>query len=87
MVETERAWQAMGGVVFGAPRPSSSPRTIRRSLYIVNDLQPGQTLTRDNLRAIRPGLGLPPKHLDELLGCTVRQIVPRGTPASWALVR
>jgi pseudaminic acid synthase len=86
-IETERAWQALGQVQFGGSAAEQQSKEHRRSLYIVQDLAPGQTLTRDNLRAIRPGLGLPPKHLDELLGCTVRQPVPRGTPASWALVR
>ena len=47
------------------------------------DLAPGDVLTAENLRAIRPGLGLPPKYLDQLLGRTVRQAVPRGSPMRW----
>jgi pseudaminic acid synthase len=85
--ETERAWQALGGVCFGGSAAEQKSLAYRRSLYIVSDLTAGERLTTDNLRAIRPGFGLPPKHLDELLGCVVRQAVPRGTPASWALVR
>lgn len=86
-VESERAWAALGGVVFGGSSAEQQSKTHRRSLYITQDLAPGERLTRANLRAIRPGLGLPPKHLDELLGCAVTRAVARGTPASWDLVR
>ena len=58
----------------------------RRSLYIVEDLKAGDVLSAANLRAIRPGYGLPTRELDALLGCSVRHDVPRGTPASWSLV-
>jgi len=85
--ETERAWQALGSVQFGGSAAEQQSKVHRRSLYIVADLEPGDRLTPQNLRAIRPGLGLPPKHLHELLGCAVVRKVTRGTPASWALVR
>jgi len=86
-VETERAWQAMGGVVFGGSAAEKKSLAYRRSLYVVEDLKAGEVLTPRNLRAIRPGHGLPPKHLDELLGCSVTSDVQRGTPARWDLVR
>jgi pseudaminic acid synthase len=86
-VETERAWLALGTVSFGATGAERPSLTWRRSLYVTDDLKAGDLLDRGNLRAIRPGLGLPPKHLDELLGCRVVRDVTRGTPASWALVR
>jgi len=59
---------------------------FRRSLYIVEDMAPGDVLTSDNLRSIRPGFGLAPKHYEELLGQKVVRAVARGTPASWDLV-
>jgi pseudaminic acid synthase len=86
-LETERAWQAMGGVVFGGSAAEQKSLAYRRSLYIAADLKAGDRLTPQNLRAIRPGHGLPPKHLDELLGRCVVTDVARGTPASWALVQ
>lgn len=85
--ETERAWQAMGGVVFGGSAAEQKSLAYRRSLYIAADLKAGDRLTPQNLRAIRPGHGLPPKHLHELLGRCVVSDVARGTPASWALVQ
>ena len=84
--ESRRAWQAVGRVQFG---PTESERPMlgyRRSLYVTADLAAGDLLTPDNLRAIRPGLGLPPKHLPALLGRRVTRPVARGTPMSWALV-
>jgi N-acetylneuraminate synthase len=52
----------------------------------VRDLKAGDVLTRENVRAIRPGLGLPPKHLDDVLGKRVTKDVSRGTALSWELV-
>ena len=60
---------------------------FRRSLYEDEDLKAGEVLTRRNLRAIRPGFGLPPGELDALLGTRVARDVARGTPASWALLK
>ena len=81
-----RAASARGAVTFG---PSSGERQSllhRRSLYVVRDMHPGDVFTPENLRAIRPGDGLPPKHYDVLLGRSVRRHVARGTPVSWDLL-
>lgn len=86
-VETRRAWEAMGDVRYGATAAEMPSLQFRRSLYVVHDLKAGDLLTRNNVRAIRPGLGLPPKHLDEVLGCRVATDVPRGTPLLWKLLR
>lgn len=85
--ETERAWQALGGVVFGGSAAEQKSLAYRRSLYVAEDLKAGDRLTPRNLRAVRPGHGLPPKHLHELLGRRVLADVARGTPASWSLVQ
>ncbi len=85
VVETERAWQALGQVSYGPTTAEAKSLQYRRSLYVVKDLQPGDVLSMDNLRAIRPGLGLAPKYLHQLLGKTVKSVVARGTPASWDL--
>jgi N-acetylneuraminate synthase len=85
--ETERAWQSLGQVCFGGSQAEQASKRFRRSLYIVADMVEGERLTPDKLRAIRPGHGLPPKHLEELLGQTVRRAVRKGTPMSWDLIR
>jgi N-acetylneuraminate synthase len=86
-IETERAWQALGEPRFGMSTAETASMRFRRSLYIVKDMQVGEVLSAANLRAIRPGYGLPPKHLDELIGLPVARAVKRGTPMSWELVR
>jgi len=81
-VETERAWQALGAPSFGISAAETNSARYRRSLYIVQDMKAGEVLTPANLRAIRPGFGLPPKHLEELLGLPVARDLTRGTPLS-----
>lgn len=84
--ETKRAWQSLGQISYGPTDAEVPSLKHRRSLYIVKDLQAGEQLTRDNVRAIRPGLGLPPKYLDLVLGKRVKQSVGKGTPLSWELL-
>jgi pseudaminic acid synthase len=80
------AWRALGGVQI-APTEEERPSLLfRRSLYVCQDLRAGDVLTSENLRAIRPGLGLAPKHRRTLLGKRVNRAVARGTPMSWELV-
>ena len=86
VAESERAWLALGEVRYGPTEAERTSLQFRRSLYVVEDLEPGDTLTQRNLRAIRPGLGLAPKHMDALLGKRVTRKVERGTPMTWDLV-
>jgi N-acetylneuraminate synthase len=87
VVETARAWQSVGEIRYGPTEAERGSLQYRRSLYIVEDLQAGDKLTTENVRAIRPGLGLPPKHLEQVLGCKVSRPVPRGTPLCWSLLK
>ena len=86
VVETERAWQALGKVSYGATEAEKKSLQFRRSLYIVKDLKAGDVLTNENVRAIRPGLGLPTKYLEQVLGRTVKQDVKRGTALDWNIL-
>ena len=86
VTETQRAWQAIGQISYGATRAEEKSKGFRRSIYITEDLKEGDVLTRSNLRTIRPGFGLPPKFYDQLLGRKLRKAVKRGTPMSWDLV-
>ena len=86
VVETERAWQALGRVAYGPTAAEEKSIVFRRSLYVVKDLQAGEKLTADNVRAIRPGLGLPTKYLEQVLGKTIKQSVARGTALSWDMI-
>ena len=86
VVETERAWQALGKVSYGATAAEVKSKQFRRSLYITKDLAAGEVLTADSVRAIRPGYGLPPKYYETVLGKKLRQAVPRGTAITWDLL-
>ena len=86
VVETERAWQALGQVSYGATEAEKKSIVFRRSLYVVRDLNAGDVLTSENVRAIRPGLGLPTKYLAVVLGKSVSRDVVRGTALSWGLL-
>ena len=80
VVESKRAWQAIGKVSYGPSSPKEEKSLVyRRSLYIVEDVKAGDTLTEENVRAIRPGLGLKPKYMKELLGKVATADLKRGT--------
>lgn len=83
VIESERAWQALGKISYGATEKEKGSLVFRRSLYIVEDIKAGEVLTEKNLRSIRPGLGLPPKFIDQLIGRRVNQNLPRGTAFKW----
>lgn len=86
VIETARAWQALGKVSYGATEAEKKSIVFRRSLYIVQDMKAGDVLTSENLRAIRPGLGLPVKFIEQLLGKRITCNVQRGTPLTWNLL-
>jgi pseudaminic acid synthase len=87
VLETERAWQALGHVSYGPTEAEQKSLQFRRSLYIVQDLKAGDVLTRDNVRAIRPGLGLPTKYQEQLLGKSLKHDVKKGTALGWELIK
>lgn len=86
VAETGRAWRSLGAARFGPSEAERGSLVFRRSLYVSSDLQAGDVLTRGNLRIVRPGFGLPPKHYETLLGRRVVKPVKRGTRMSWDLV-
>jgi len=86
VIETERAWQSLGEVSYGPGEAEKKSLVFRRSIYITKDLKAGDALTAENMRCVRPGMGLPPKYYDLLLGRRVARDVAKGTPVRWDLV-
>jgi len=86
VIEAERAWLGLGRISYGATEPEKKSRVFRRSLYFTRDLKAGDSLSPDNFRAIRPGLGLPTKHYQSLIGRRIRRDVKRGQPLTWDLI-
>jgi pseudaminic acid synthase len=86
VAETERAWMALGHISYGPTEAEKKSLQYRRSLYIVQDMKAGDVLTKDNVRAIRPGLGLPTKYMDVMLGKSLRYDVIKGTALTWDII-
>lgn len=86
VIESERAWQALGKVNYGPTEKEKKSLVFRRSLYITKDMKAGDYFTEENLRAIRPGYGLPTKYYDVLLGKKIVRDVKKGTAVNWDLV-
>ena len=80
------AWSALGDGSARRPKAESGSRRFRRSLYVVDDIAPGEPLTRGNVRSIRPGFGLPPRELPVVLGKRARVAITRGTALAWELI-
>lgn len=83
--ETEYAWQALGKVSYGPTEAEKKSLFFRRSLYVTQDLKAGDVLTSENLRSVRPGMGLSLKYYNFLLGRKVNKDVRKGTAVRWEL--
>lgn len=86
VVETERAWRAMGRIHYGATEEEKKSLLFRRSLYVAEDMKAGEVFTKNNLRTLRPGNGLSPKYFEVILGKRVKSDTPKGTPVRWDLI-
>ncbi len=74
---------ALGTGTAGRAQVEEGNKVFRRSLYAVEDIGAGEALTAKNIRIIRPGFGLAPKHLPEVIGKRAKTALPRGTALSW----
>ena len=83
--DTKSAWLALGARGFERQKAEESSKVFRRSIYFVRDLKEGHIIQSSDIRRIRPGMGLPPKYFDEILGKRLSKAVERGTPVSWSL--
>ena len=81
--EAATARRSIGRVQFDPAPEEIKSLLFRRSLYITEDMKKGDAFTSKNLRSIRPGLGLPPKHIDEFLGKRITRDATRGTALTW----
>lgn len=86
VIESKRAWQALGKVSYQIHKEEVSSLRFKRSIYIVKDIKAGEELNSKNTRIIRPGDGLEPKYLDLILGRKAIKNIDRGTPLNWELI-
>ena len=84
--DTEIAWKSLGVAGYELKNSEENAQKHRRSLYAVRDIKQGEKFTTENVRSIRPGLGLPPKYLDKILSSKAMRDISRGTPISRNLI-
>ncbi|MDC0865735.1 pseudaminic acid synthase [bacterium] len=87
VIETERAWQSLGKISYGATKAEKNSLVFRRSIYISQDMKEGEVFNKNNLRILRPGLGLPAKFYNILLGSKITKNAKKGTALNWDLIK
>ena len=83
--ETRDAWRALGQVGYNRQPAEAGSKVFRRSIYFVHDLSAGSVIEPKDIRRIRPGMGLAPKHFNDLVGKRLKKDVQRGMATSWDL--
>lgn len=83
VVESERAFLAMGHIQLEVQKVEENSRRFKRSVYVVKDIKAGETFTKENIRVIRPGDGIAPKNFLPTLGKKAKTDLKRGTPLNF----
>jgi pseudaminic acid synthase len=86
VIESERAFLALGDIQYGIQETETKSSLFKRSIYVAKNIRAGETLTKDHLKIIRPGLGLSPRYFDLVIGRQVKKDVSAGTPLSVDLI-
>lgn len=86
VIETNRAWESLGKINYGPTDEEIQSLKFRRSIYISEDMKKGDVFSYNNLRIIRPGFGLAPKHINKLIGKSTNKDIKKGTATSWDLI-
>ena len=84
--DVRQAEKAIGKVRYGASEQEKNSMVFRRSIFCVKDIEPGEVLTEENIRVIRPGYGMAPKYYEEILGQVALQKIERGTPMEYRMI-
>jgi pseudaminic acid synthase len=83
VIETERAWQALGHIQYNVQKGEETSAYYRRSIYVSKDIKIGEFFSDENLRIIRPGQGLEPKFYNQIIGKKACHNLKKGTPLTW----
>ena len=86
VLESLRTWQSLGKVHYGPTESEKDSIKFRRSIYVVKNIEKGEKLTAKNIRIIRPGKGLHPKHYEKLIGKQIKINVKEGTALTWEML-
>jgi N-acetylneuraminate synthase len=82
--DCRNAWLSIGGIDYSRSEDERASRVFRRSLYVVEDIDAGAELNRRNIRSIRPGYGLMPRHLPQIIGRRAARPLKRGERLEWS---
>jgi pseudaminic acid synthase len=86
VVESERAFLALGNIQYGVQEAEQKNLQFKRSLYVARDIEVGEKFTSENIRVVRPGNGLSPKYYENVLGKASRTSLKAGTPLTWEML-
>jgi pseudaminic acid synthase len=81
--QVREAEKAMGKVTYEVSDKARPSLQLARSLFVVKDIKKGEELTPENIRSIRPGYGISPKHYHDVMGKKTKTELKRGTPLAW----
>jgi pseudaminic acid synthase len=87
VIESRSAALAGGSILYGGDSSEQDSKKYRRSIYISKDIKTGELLSADNIKIVRPGLGLAPKHYDSVIGQKIAHGASKGTALSWELLK
>jgi pseudaminic acid synthase len=86
VIESERAFQALGQINYGVQKSEEKSLNFKRSLFVVSDIKAGEEFSNNNIRVIRPGTGIPPKFYETIIGKKASIDIRSGTPLTWDLI-
>lgn len=86
VVESKKLYQALGKIQLDVQEIEKKSVFFKRSIYCSNNIKAGEKITQDNVKVIRPALGLKPKHFEEIIGKTVSKDIAAGTPIDWSMI-
>ena len=84
--DSKTAWQSLGRVDYGRKSSEQGNVKFRRSLYFVKDLKAGEMVTAEAVRSVRPGYGLAPKYMEDVIGTRALRDIRKNTPVSWEVL-
>ena len=84
--ETKRAWESLGQVTYGPTETERESLIFRRSIYVAKDIKAGEVFTKENIKVVRPGLGLAPKYYETILGGSTSADFKKRTTLNWEMI-
>ena len=86
VLESERASLSLGKVQYGIQKTEEKSLRFKRSVYVMKDVNEGETFTKGNIRVIRPSDSLPSRYFDLVLGKKATAFFKAGPPFTWNMV-